>query len=53
MLQEAQRYNKAIAAALVTIVGWVAYEWGGVDVPDAVSGALTTLLVYAVPNREE
>lgn len=51
-MNEVTQYNKAIVAALVTIIGWVAYEWGGVDIPDAVKGAFTTVLVFLVPNTD-
>lgn len=45
-----QAYNKAIAAAAVTVGVWLA-SLGGLEVPSEVQGALATLLVFFVPNR--
>lgn len=45
-----QAYNKAIAAAAVTIGVWLA-ALGGLDVPAEVQGAVATLLVLVIPNR--
>lgn len=45
------KFNKAVAAAGVTLAAWVA-SLAGVDVPAEVQGALVTLLVFAVPNVE-
>lgn len=43
--------NKAWAAAAVTVVVWIVRDFIGIDVPAEVQGAVTTLLVWAVPNR--
>lgn len=45
-----QEYNKAIVTAAVTIVVWIAGEFGLV-VPAEVAVALATILVFFVPNR--
>lgn len=45
-----QRYNKAIAAAAVTVIAWLA-NLAGIDVPAEVQGAIATIAVYAIPNR--
>lgn len=45
-----QAYNKAIAAAAVTIGVWLA-SLAGLDVPSEVQGAFAALLVLVVPNR--
>lgn len=49
-VDQAQRYNKGLAAAGVTVVAWVASLFG-VDVPAEVQGALITIAVVVVPNR--
>lgn len=49
-LQQAQKYNKAIAAAGVTIVAWVASLFG-LDIPAEVQGSLIVVAVYFIPNR--
>ena len=46
----AQRFNKATAAAGVTVVAFVASSFG-FDIPAEVQGALITLAVFFVPNR--
>lgn len=46
-----QTYNKALAAAAVTVAVWAA-SLGGLDVPPAVQGALATILVFFIPNRQ-
>lgn len=43
--------NKAWAAAAVTVVTWLLRDFAGIDVPGEVQGAVTVLLVWAVPNR--
>lgn len=48
--QQAQKYNKGIAAAAVTVGAWVASIFG-FDVPVEVQGSLITLLVVVIPNR--
>ena len=48
--QKAQRFNKATAAAAVTVVAFVASSFG-FDIPAEVQGALITLAVFFVPNR--
>lgn len=48
--EQAQKYNKGIVAAAVTVVAFVAGELG-FDVPMEVQGALITLGVLVVPNR--
>lgn len=48
------KYNKAFAAAVVTVAAFALTQWG-VDLPDNVQVALVTILttffVWLVPNR--
>lgn len=44
-----QRFNKATAAAAVLILAWL-LSLAGIEVPNEVQGAITVLLVWAVPN---
>jgi hypothetical protein len=48
-----KKYNKAAWAAAVTAVA-VIVEWAtSVNIPVAVQGAITTLIVFLVPNSED
>lgn len=49
-IEKAQRYNKGIAAAAVTVAAWVS-GLIGLEVPVEVQGSLITLLVLVIPNR--
>lgn len=51
------KFNKAIVAFLVAVVAFIRSFFGidlGIDDPTATAivGAITTFLVWAVPNRE-
>lgn len=48
--ENARRFNKATAAAAVTLAVFAVNQFG-VDVPAEVQGAAITLLVFIVPNR--
>lgn len=37
----------ALAAAIVTIIVWLLGDFAGIDVPDLVQGAITTIIVFA------
>lgn len=45
-----QEANKAWAAAVPLVASWVLSHWG-IQVPPEVQGAITVILVWAVPNR--
>ena len=49
-VDQAQRYNKALAAAIVTLATYVASLFS-VEVPADVALAATTVLVLVIPNR--
>lgn len=49
-LEKTQHYNKAIAAAAVTVLAFVAEQFG-FEIPAEVQGSLITLAVFAIPNR--
>jgi hypothetical protein len=49
-VEQAQRFNKATAAAAVTAAAWIVSLFG-VEVPAEVQGAFITLAVFIVPNR--
>ena len=50
VVNDAQRFNKATASALVLVAGYVASLFG-VDVPAEIQVAVATVLVWAVPNK--
>lgn len=43
------RYNKAVAAAASFLLGWALHQLG-IDFGTEEQAALTTILVYAIPN---
>lgn len=49
------KYAKAYAGAVTVVLSYVILQFG-LDLPDEVAGAITTLLtgaiVYAVPNKQ-
>lgn len=47
---QAQKYNKGIVAAAVTVLAFVSGAFG-FEIPPEVQGALITLGVLVVPNR--
>lgn len=49
-LEQAQRYNKGVAAAAVTVLAFISGEFG-YEIPAEVQGSLITLAVLFIPNR--
>lgn len=47
---KAQRFNKATAVAVITVLAFVSSTLG-FDIPAEVQGALATVAVFLVPNR--